>query len=59
MESTLRQSVRIVLAIIGFAVAMAVRDELSSVVARALVAGVAAVFISIAFSHAQRRSERQ
>lgn len=49
----------IVLSIIGFTVAMTLRDELSSVVARILAAMVAGIFISIAVSHAHRRPDRQ
>lgn len=44
---------------IAFGLAMAVRDELSSRVMRALVAGVAGVFLWFALSHGHRRSDRQ
>ena len=59
MEGALRQGIVRVLAIIGFAVTMTLRDELSNIEARALVAGIAGVLIYIAFSPALRWCDRQ
>lgn len=54
-QSTLRHRVMIVLSVIGFAVAMAARGELSSFYARILLGGVAGSFQGIAFIYGFRR----
>jgi len=56
MERTVKQGLVCVLAVMGFGLAMAVRDELSSVPMRALLGGVAGSYIGIAVHHAQQRS---
>jgi hypothetical protein len=58
LEDTLKQNVSAVLGIIGFGVAMALRDECSSFSMRALVAGVAGVLLWAALSRARRSSDR-
>ncbi|MEO7734980.1 MAG: hypothetical protein ABIY55_28760 [Kofleriaceae bacterium] len=58
MEDTLKQNVSAVLGIIGFGVAMALRDEFSSFSMRALVAGIAGVLLWAALSRARRSSSR-
>lgn len=54
-----RHRVVIVLCVIGYAVAMAMRGELSSLHARALYGGVAGGFMGIAAFHARRRPDRK
>jgi len=58
MEDTLKRYARAMLGIIGFAVAMGLRDELSSSAMRALVAGLAGGFFWTALSCAPRSSDR-
>jgi hypothetical protein len=59
MKITLKQAAIAVVGIIGFGVAMAVRDELSGLPARALAAGIGAAALSIALFCAQRSSDSE
>ena len=58
MEDTLKRYARSVLGLIGFTVAMGLRDELSSSALRALVAGLAGAFFWTALSSAPPSSVR-
>ena len=55
MESTLKYRVVAVLSVIGFAVAMTLRDELASICMRVLLVVVAGVFQCMAYLYALRR----
>ena len=59
METTLRHRVVIVLAMMGFGFAMAMRAELSSFVGRFLLAGVAGGLGGIALSQVVRRPDHR
>ena len=58
-QTSLRQKAMIVLGVIGFAVAMTARDELSSIYTRTLLGGVAGAFMGVALVHAYQRPDRQ